>query len=454
MASAVENSSLILRLLHVRQPGAGMMFLYDAALAAVLLGLVSLIPMVFIWWERKVAAAIQSRIGPNRVGPMGIFQSIADGMKLLLKEDLRPGEADAWLFRLAPYLAFVPAFVALAAVPLAPQLVFEPRLSSGLFWILAVLSVEALGVILAGWASHNKWSIYGAMREAGQMVSYEVPLGLAILVAVTAGGSLDLVHLGRLQGGGLHTWLIFRSPFTLGAFFVYFVASLAATKRAPFDLPESESELVAGFHTEYSGLRFSFFFFGEYVGMFVVAAIQTALFLGAWNDPFGLLGRMDARLAGGGGSEGSLLWLNLIGGAIFLFKTLVLIFVQMWVRWTLPRPRIDQVLYACVKVLLPMAGVLFVGGAIWELLVPDVVAADGARGVPWVDFAPWKISDWAAAGAMGSLVTRGVLAAIGVIVMTAILGWIGHAAITARSVRIRLTEAEPIERRPRGLLQH
>jgi NADH-quinone oxidoreductase subunit H len=434
---------------------------YDIILVAVLLGAVSLIPLFLIWWERKVSAHIQSRIGPNRVGPIGLLQSVADGIKLLTKEDICPAEADAWLFRLAPYFVFVPPFVAMAAIPFAPSMIFEPRLSTGLFWILAVLSVEALGIILAGWGSHNKWSIYGAMREAGQMVSYEVPMGLAILVGVTAGGTLDLLRLAEMQGGGLHTWLIVQSPFTLLAFVVYFVASLASNKRAPFDLPESESELVAGFHTEYSGLRFSFFFFAEYLGMFVVAAIQVALFLGAWHDPFGLLGRMEARLAtqaAGAGTGTNLaagvLLLNAIGFVIFIAKVLAIIFVQMWVRWTLPRPRIDQVVHACVKVLLPAAGLLFVGQAVWGLLVPDITRGDGARAVPWVDYAPWRVADWAAAGATGAFVARAILSLLVVAIMGALLMWIAHAAMTAKRVRQRLSEAEPIDRRPRSLLAH
>src|SRR6185295_6346930 len=203
--------------------------------------------------------------------------------------------ADHFLFRLAPYLVFAPAFAAFLALPFGPDLTFEPRLNAGLFWILAILAVEIMGVILAGWASNNKWAIYGAMREACQMVSYEIPLGISIIVGVMAAGTLNLVQLGYQQGGGIHTWIVYRNPFSFCAFFTYFIASLASNKRAPFDLPESESELVAGFHTEYSGLRFSFFFFAEYAAMFVVAGIQAALFLGGWNDPFGLIGYLHAK---------------------------------------------------------------------------------------------------------------------------------------------------------------
>src|SRR3954452_21875356 len=284
---------------------------YDLVIvAAVFAAMVSLIAMFCIWWERKVAGHMQSRFGPNRVGPIGILQSLADGIKLLLKEDLQPKDADGLLFRLAPYLAFAPAFAAFLALPFGPEFTFEPRLNVGVFWILAILSVEVMGVILAGWASNNKWSVYGAMREACQMVSYEIPLGISIIVGVMTAGTLSMVRLGHLQGGGLHTWLIYRNPFAFLAFFVYLVPSLASNKRAPFDLPESESELVAGFHTEYSGLRWSFFFFAEYGAMFVVGGIQAALFLGGWHDPFGILGYLFQRSSG---HFFPLLILNLIG---------------------------------------------------------------------------------------------------------------------------------------------
>src|SRR5262245_10517487 len=329
--------------------------LYDVVIcAAVFLPIISLVAMFCIWWERKVAGHMQSRLGPNRVGPIGLLQSLADGIKLLTKEDLLPKDADSLLFRLAPYLAFAPAFAAFLALPFGPNLCFEPRLNVGVFWILAILSVEVMGVILAGWASNNKWSVYGAMREACQMGSYEIPLGISIIIGVMTAGTLNMVQLGHLQGGGLHTWIIYKNPFVFLAFFSYFIASLASNKRAPFDLPESESELVAGFHVEYSGLRFSFFFFAEYAAMFVVGGIQAALFLGGWNDPFGIIGYLYPKFVAENNTWGLLL-VNILGLGIFVIKALTIVFVQMWLRWTLPRPRIDQVLYACVKVLLPMA---------------------------------------------------------------------------------------------------
>jgi NADH-quinone oxidoreductase subunit H len=419
--------------------------LYDCVLvAAVFLPAVSLIAMFGIWWERKVAGHIQSRIGPNRVGPFGLLQSVADGLKLLLKEDLRPRDADPVLFRLAPYLAFTPAFAAFLVLPFGPDFTFEPRLNVGVFWVLAVLSVEVMGVILAGWASNNKWSVYGAMREACQMVSYEIPLGIAILVGVMAAGTLNMVKLGVLQSGGLHTWLIFRNPFTLLAFFVYFVASLASNKRAPFDLPESESELVAGFHTEYSGLRFSFFFFAEYAAMFVIGGIQTSLFLGGWNDPLGLIGYLHPRLAQAWAAHPSMtsgLWLFLLNCAavgMFVLKCLSIVFVQMWLRWTLPRPRIDQVLYACIKVLLPLSCVLLLGAALWQLLVPEMALQ------PWAQYRPWNPGDWSAHGRLAAFVVQCVLAMVGAGAFTAVIGWVAYSWMTGRKIKQRLTDPAPI----------
>jgi NADH-quinone oxidoreductase subunit H len=413
---------------------------FDLALvAAVFLPLISALAMFGIWWERKVAGHMQSRIGPNRVGPIGLLQSIADGVKLLTKEDLIPAEADHFLFRLAPYLAFVPPFVAFAALPFGPDMTFEPRLNAGVFWILAILSVEVLGIILAGWASNNKWSVFGAMREACQMVSYEIPLGLSIIIGVMTAGTLNLVLLGKIQSGGLHTWLIFRNPFTFAAFFVYFIASLASNKRAPFDLPESESELVAGYHTEYSGLRFSFFFFAEYAAMFVVGGIQTALFLGGWNDPFGLIGYYYQHFSVVQNLP-ALAVINVLAAGMFTIKCLLLIFTQMWIRWTLPRPRIDQVLYTCVKVLLPLACVLLLGAAIWQLLIPDIASSQ----IPWRDFNPFRFADFAANGAGMQFVVQIILALFGAAGFFMALAWIAYAAASGRQIKQRLTEPSAI----------
>lgn len=437
--------TILQQIVFGREPNIWLVAAYSLALVVVFTGIVSAVAMFCIWWERKVAGHIQCRIGPNRVGPIGLLQSIADGVKLLLKEDLAPAEADGFLFRLAPYLAFAPAFAAFLALPFGPDFTFEPRLSVGVFWILAILSVEVMGVILAGWGSNNKWSVFGAMREACQMVSYEIPLGMSIIVGIMTAGTLNLVSLSEMQGGGIHTWLIFRSPLSMGAFLCYFIASLASNKRAPFDLPESESELVAGYHTEYSGLRFSFFFFAEYAAMFVVGGIQTALFLGGWHDPFGIVGFFYAKfkplyLANPSiATAVPVLIVNLIASGIFASKCLFIIFVQMWLRWTLPRPRIDQVLYACVKVLLPMSCALLALAAVWQLFMPAL------PGVPWVDYQPFNVMSWTSQRATPALVTQIILASIGISLMTMLAGWIGWAFITGRGLKKRLTDPAPIE---------
>ena len=360
--------------------------------ASVFLPMISLIAMFSIWWERKVAGHIQSRVGPMHTGGWhGWSQSIADGIKLILKEDLMPKGSDAFLFRLAPYLAFAPVFAAFLALPFGPQFIFESGFQIGVLYILAVLAIEVMSVILAGWSSNSKWSLYGAMREACQLVSYEIPLGISILCGVLVAGTLDVMELSYLQGRGVWDWFVFNNPFIFLAFFIYFIASLAENKRAPFDLPESESELVAGFHTEYSGLRFSFFFFAEYASLFVVGGIQATLFLGGWNSPLGIADPIYAMVgydpvaAGQAYFNGSVAaangWpesasamglsavglavVNLYGATWFVVKAMGLVFVQIWLRWTLPRIRIDQVLYTCVKVLLPLSLVMFFGTAAW-----------------------------------------------------------------------------------------
>jgi hypothetical protein len=264
------------------------------------------------------------------------------------------------------------------------------------------------------------------MREAGQMVAYEIPLGLSILIVVLCAGTLNLVDLSNLQSGGLHTWLIFRNPFTFAAFFVFFVASLASNKRAPFDLPESESELVAGYHTEYSGMRFSFFFFAEYAAMFVIGAVQATLFLGGWNDPLGLIGYFTHRFALSPPSLPGLLLLNAIATGIFVSKCLAIVFIQMWLRWTLPRPRIDQVLYVCIKVLLPAACVLLIGAAIWQCFLPDM------PGIPWQDYSPFNPGTWSVPAPdagyppsrLATFITQSILALVGLAVFAATVSYV------------------------------
>ncbi len=383
-----------------------LMLIFSASIVgSVFLAAISLFAVFAIWWERKTAGHIQSRVGPMHVGAWhGWAQSFADGIKLILKEDLIPRGADHLLFRLAPYLAFVPVLIAFMVLPFGPQLTFESGLNIGILYLLAILSIEVMGTILAGWGSNSKWSVYGAMREACQMVSYEVPLGIAIITGLLVAGTLNLAELGYLQGGGIHTWLAFHNPFVFLAFFVYFIASLASNKRAPFDLPESESELVAGFLTEYSGIRWALFFFGEYTAMLIIGCIQAALFLGGWNSPLGpydpvymllgydpvqagsffFSGGVDAAARNGGWAgvaqlfdmaTWQLIALNLYCLFWFLLKAIGIVFLQIWLRWTLPRIRIDQVMHLCVKVLLPASLVLLLGCAAWIALVPQPTAA-------------------------------------------------------------------------------
>jgi NADH-quinone oxidoreductase subunit H len=326
----------------------------------------------FIWLERKVAGRIQDRLGPTRVGGrFGWLQTIADGIKLLVKEDLIPADADQMLFRIGPYIAFCGAFAAYIALPFANGWVAKP-LSIGIFFILAVMSTEVFGIILAGYGSGSKWALFGGMREAAQMVSYEVPMALCVLVPVIVAGSMDLNYISNLQGGGIWNWYVFHDPFTFLAFWTYFTCATAQCKRAPFDLAEAESELVAGFHTEYSGLRWSFFFMAEYGAMFAVSGIAVLLFLGGWH--IGFLPELSSTFASWLGSAEQPSWLgwvigNVINVVVFIVKGWVLVFVQMWVRWTLPRLRIDQVMMTCLKYLLPISCVLLLGVSVWQLAV-------------------------------------------------------------------------------------
>lgn len=327
-----------------------------------ILNVVAVGALFFIWLERKVSGRIQDRLGPTRVGgAFGWLQTLADGIKLIAKEDITPKEADRLLFKLAPYVSFAASFAAYLALPFSNGWVAQ-HLNSAVFFILAVLGLEVFGVILAGYASGSKWSLFGAMREAAQVVSYEVPLGLCVVVPVFICGTMNLVTIGNMQAGLFTNWLIFNDPFTFVVFWVYFTCATASVNRAPFDLAEAESELVAGFHTEYSGLRWSFFFMAEYGSMFLVSALASILFFGGWNGPlpiFHWLGWAEA-----GGVLGYLA--NLAGCFNLIFKAVVGVTVMMWVRWTLPRLRIDQVMTTCLKYCVPIAAICFLGAMFWQ----------------------------------------------------------------------------------------
>lgn len=332
-----------------------------------LLNLVAVGALIFIWMERKVSGRIQDRLGPTRVGgKFGWLQTLADGIKLIQKEDLMPADADPMLFRIAPYVSFCASFMAFLALPFSNNWV-ALNLNVAVFFLLAVLGLEVFGVILAGYASASKWSLFGAMREAAQVVSYEVPLGLCVVVPVLICGTMNLVAIGNMQAGWFTQWLVFHDPATFIVFWVYFTCATASVNRAPFDLAEAESELVAGFHTEYSGLRWSFFFMAEYGSMLVVAGLATVLFLGGWNGPIPV-----TQLLGLTYENGALLgWIgNVLGLANFIIKACIGVTVMMWVRWTLPRLRIDQVMKTCLKYCTPIACVMFLGTTLWCLALP------------------------------------------------------------------------------------
>ncbi len=332
--------------------------------------------LVFIWAERKIAARIQDRLGPTRTGGrFGWLQSLADGIKLLAKEDLMPAGADGMLFKLAPYVSFCASFCAFIALPFAFDFVGQ-RLNVGVFFVVAVLGLEVFGVILAGYASASKWSLFGAMREAAQVVSYEVPLGMCVVVPVMLAGSMDLVTIAEKQSGWLTNWYLFHDPFTFVIFWVYVTCAVASVNRAPFDLAEAESELVAGFHTEYSGLRWSFFFMAEYGSMFLVSALAAILFLGGWNGPIPL-----AALLGfsAGTGDTANYWVRLVGCGNLMGKATLGVLVMMWVRWTLPRLRIDQVMTTCLKYCTPIAALMFAGVMFWQLLLPGGLIRGLAR---------------------------------------------------------------------------
>jgi NADH-quinone oxidoreductase subunit H len=332
--------------------------------------------LVFIWAERKIAARIQDRLGPTRTGGrFGWLQSLADGIKLLAKEDLMPDGADPLLFRIAPYVSFCASFCAFIALPFAFDFV-GLRLNVAVFFVVAVLGLEVFGVIIAGYASASKWSLFGAMREAAQVVSYEVPLGMCVVVPVMLAGSMDLVTISEKQSGWLTNWFVFHDPFTFVIFWVYVTCAVASVNRAPFDLAEAESELVAGFHTEYSGLRWSFFFMAEYGSMFLVSALAAVLFLGGWNGPIpvaSLLGWSE------GTSDSVGYIVRLLGMFNLLGKATVGVLLMMWIRWTLPRLRIDQVMTTCLKYCTPIAAVMFAGAMVWQLALPGGLIADRSQ---------------------------------------------------------------------------
>ena len=305
------------------------------------ISLFAILGLVLVIMERKVSAWMQIRLGPNRVGPKGIFQSLADTIKLLVKEGLTPDGADKFLFNLAPFIAMIVAMLLMAPLAFAKDFKMWD-LNIGVLYVSAISSVSVISILMAGWASNNKYSLMGAMRSGAQIVSYELSAGLAILSVVVLTGSLNLNDIIQSQANG---WWIFKGhiPVVI-SFIIFLIAVTAETNRAPFDLAEAESELTAGFHTEYSGMKFALFFLAEYVNVFIVCAIGATLFLGGWM-PFHI-----------GHWEGFNHVMDYIPSSIWFFgKTFFLIFLIMWFRWTFPRLRIDQLLNLEWKYLLPIS---------------------------------------------------------------------------------------------------
>lgn len=320
------------------------------AFAGVFVAIAATIGGLGTYAERKISADIQMRIGPNRVGPYGLLQFLADGVKMIAKEDIMPRTADKFLFYLAPVLCLVGVFATLAVFPVSSGFTLVD-LNVGVFFLIAISSLVGLGVFLGGYASNSKWSMLGGMRGASQIISYEIPVTLSVLTITLIAGSMSFGDIVSKQQGFLNNWYIFHNPFTFIAFFVYFVGALAETNRAPFDLPEAESELVSGYHTEYTGMRFGFFALAEYIEVFVVAGVAVALFLGGYNLPFNL--------------KSDFLPIQLVEVSIFVAKALALYYVVIWVRWTFPRLRVDQLMSICWKYLTPIAIFNLVGSAIW-----------------------------------------------------------------------------------------
>ena len=354
---------LVLRLTAEGGSLAGVPYTLAATLAMFLFGtlvvFVFLLPVAGItsWVERRVWARIQSRVGPNRVGPQGFLQWLADGVKNLLKEDIIPTAADRRLFAIAPYLV-VAGFVATFAVIPFSQVLVIADLNIGILYITAVTGLVVVGVLMAGWASNNKWSLLGGIRSAAQIVSYEIPAGLSIFPVVLLTGTLSMQGIIQAQGWAPWHWFLFHNPFTFAAFLIFFVAALAEGNRTPFDLPEADSELVAGFCTEYSGMRYLLFFLAEWGNLYVIGAVVSTLFLGGWQVPH---------------VTGNIVLLTVLQFGVFFLKSYFWVFVAMWVRATLPRVRVDQLMTLCWIYLVPIALVNLVGTAIWMVVVPEAV---------------------------------------------------------------------------------
>ena len=403
-----------------------------------------LIGGLLTFFERKLAGWTNSRRGPNRVGPYGLVQFVADGLKLVLKEDIIPAAADRSYFKFAPYLVLLGTTLSFVVIPFGPTLIISD-LNVGVFYLLATGSFTVVGLIMAGWASNNKWSLLGGMRSAAQIISYEIPNALAILLVVLMSGTMSMQGIIRAQAGGMHHWFLFSSPFSFLAFCIYFISAVAEINRIPFDIPEAESELVAGYNIEYSGMRFGAFFAAEFGNIYVVSAVAVTCFFGGWQLPLlgetedlGRVGAAVGRFLAGPAVlmlvmiaaapcaflawkasrafiwdmrrkrplfpsrfvrlNSELLFLAFVFASMALFlalhlplrsrlpviytlifvyllpflaffaKAMLISFVILWWRWTLPRLRVDQLMGVCWRYLIPIGFVCLVGQGVWLCL--------------------------------------------------------------------------------------
>ncbi len=347
---------------------------------AVIFGFGSVFSGITVWYEMRVGARMQSRIGYNRVGAGGFLQWLADAVKLLFKEDLVPTEASQLLFRAAPYFVLAGFILTFVVLPFGESLIVAD-LNVGVFYITSITALVVVGILLSGWASNSKWALFGGLRSAAQVVSYEIPAGLAVMIPVLMAGTLSMQGIIRAQGGNPWEWFIFRNPAAFVAFFILFTSQLAEGNRTPFDLPEAESELVAGYLSEYSGFRFAIYFLVEWGNLWVMSALSVTLFFGGWQIPF--VGPDAYAAVRGSGAFPAAGWWGLEAAsmAIFVLKTLLIVNLIIWLRWTLPRIRVDQMMNLCWKYLVPAAFVCFVFTLVWQIAVGAAPALETATGV-------------------------------------------------------------------------
>jgi NADH-quinone oxidoreductase subunit H len=357
----------------IRDTWYGVIFVVEASI-------VSLYTAVFAgvttWVERRIAGRMQSRIGPNRPGSMGFMSWVADAVKMLFKEDLIPAEADHLLFRAAPYFSMVGLTLPFVVLPFGESVIVAD-LNVGVFYVTATSAFVVVGILVSGWASNSKWSLFGAVRGAAQVVSYEIPAGIAIMVPVLMSGTLSMQGIIRAQGGMPWDWFVFKNPAGFVAFFIALTASLAEGNRTPFDLPEAESELVAGYHAEYSGFRIALFLMVEWANMWIMGALAVTLFLGGWQIPG--VSVETIQQARGTDVIPSLMWFGwqFLSLVVFAVKTWLLVVLFIWLRWTLPRVRVDQMMSLCWKYLVPGAFACFIFTLFWVMVPERVHFASG-----------------------------------------------------------------------------